>query len=620
MNLLNRLKKVLKNNFASFFFFYGFLRHRIFVTLLFSLFVGTLDGFGLAMFLPLLQMVDGNHTAGNYNSEGMGNLSFLVEGMKYTGMPLTLTTVLLVMLVFFLLKGFFRFAEGFNRVINQRYFIKSLRFSNIDLLSNYSYKSFVLSDSGRIQNTFSGEVERVVTAYRSYFSAIQFGVLVAVYVVLAFLANAQFAILVGIGAALTNLIYKRIYKTTKKISRQLTKENHAFQGLLIQKVAFFKYLKATGYLITYGKKLKLKILSIEKQARKMGLLSSALQALREPVVVSVVICVILFQVNIMGQQLGLIILSLLFFYRSLAFLMAVQNHWNTYLGVSGSLDNMVEFSKELKQGGDVQGKEIFCGLKQCIKVEHVDFFYQNTQILNDISFEISKNETVAFVGESGSGKTTMMNLLSGLMLPDKGDITIDTHSVRSLDRNSFQRKLGYITQDPVIFNDTVFNNVTLWASPTQENIKRFCDVLKQAAIYDFIMALPDKEQALLGNNGIMVSGGQKQRLSIARELFKDVEFLFLDEATSALDSETERAIQGNIESLKGKYTIIIIAHRLSTVKNADKIILLSKGRIEAVSSFEVLMQTSPMFKRMVELQEFEKNTPDLALENKGSSI
>jgi subfamily B ATP-binding cassette protein MsbA len=128
--------------------------------------------------------------------------------------------------------------------------------------------------------------------------------------------------------------------------------------------------------------------------------------------------------------------------------------------------------------------------------------------------------------------------------------------------------------------------------------------LEKASIYDFVMSQPLQEQTMLGNNGINISGGQKQRISIARELYKEVDFLFMDEATSALDSETEKEIQENIEHLKGQYTIIIIAHRLSTIKNADRIIILNKGRIDKAGSFEELLDTSAAFSRMVELQRF----------------
>jgi ABC-type multidrug transport system fused ATPase/permease subunit len=599
---LKSIKRLIVSNLGSFSYFYRYLRHRIFFALALSLFVAVLDGFGLAMFLPLLQQVDSSSSA--HTADGMGNLSFLVEGIEYLGLPFSLTTILVIMLIFFVLKGVFKFWEGYYRVVNQRYFTKQIRFNNIDLLSNYSYKSFVIADSGRIQNTFSGEVERVIAAYRSYFSATQYMVLVLVYIFLAFLANAQFAILVAVGGGLTNFIYKRIYAITKKLSREVTEMNHSFQGLLIQMVAFFKYLKATGSLTLYGDKLKRNILDIENHSRKMGMLSSALGGMREPVVVTVVIVVILLQVNVMGQKLGLIILSLLFFYRSLSFLMAVQNYWNNYLGVAGSLQNMDEFTEVLRSGADHQGSTSFSGFESKVEFIKVDFFYQKTRILNNISFDIHRNQTVAFVGESGSGKTTVMNLLAGLIVPDSGDIRIDDVSMKDLNRNAYQQRIGYITQDPVIFNDTVYNNLTLWAAPTQENLERFYTVLKQAAIFEFIMELPDKEHSQLGNNGISVSGGQRQRLSIARELFKKVDFLFLDEATSALDSETERAIQQNMDALKGKYTILMIAHRLSTVRNADKIVLMNKGQIEAMGTFEELHAASATFRRMVQFQEF----------------
>jgi subfamily B ATP-binding cassette protein MsbA len=173
-----------------------------------------------------------------------------------------------------------------------------------------------------------------------------------------------------------------------------------------------------------------------------------------------------------------------------------------------------------------------------------------------------------------------------------------------LDTRTLQKRIGYITQEPVIFSDTIYNNVTFWAEKTEENLKRFKMALQKASISQFVSDLVEGEETELGQNGINLSGGQKQRLSIARELYKDVDFLVMDEATSALDSETEKAIQQNIDNLRGKYTIIIIAHRLSTIKNVDKITLLKNGEIAEAGSFEELMTLSEEFKRMVVLQDF----------------
>ncbi len=551
------------------------------------------------MFIPLLQMVGGEGE--NVNPEQMGNLAFLVEGLEALGILLTLQTVLVILLTFFTLKGVVKFFEGYYKVILQQIFIRKIRFSNIDLLSGYSYNSFVDSDAGRIQNTISGEVERVMQAYRSYFSAFQNGALVAVYMVLAFMSNAQFALLVMFGGALTNIVFDRFYKSTKVQSKLLTKESHAFQGLLIQKVANFKYLKASGLVRVFSEKLKNSINYIEETQRRLGFLAAVLVAMREPVIMLVVVSVILIQMKVLGGSLGLIILSLLFFYRALTFLMAVQTHWNTFLSVSGSLDNMTEFTGDLAAHQESNGSIELRSFENKIELNDLDFFYKQEHVLKNISLIIKKNETVAIVGESGSGKTTLMNILCGLLRVKYGMYHIDGTDVNGLNMATLQKRIGYITQEPVIFNDTIFNNVTFWDKPNESNIGRFENALKLAAIFDFVMEQPEKLNAPLGHNGVMISGGQKQRLSIARELYKEVDFLFLDEATSALDSETEKSIQENISLLKGKYTIIIIAHRLSTVKDADKIIYLKDGTVESIGTFDELRQSSTKFNSLVEM-------------------
>src|SRR5690606_24808499 len=237
-----------------------------------------------------------------------------------------------------------------------------------------------------------------------------------------------------------------------------------------------------------------------------------------------------------------------------------------------------------------------------IVLNNVSFNYENTPILKSLNLTIYKNETLAIIGESGSGKSTLINLLTGLLPPGHGELLVDNIPISELDLYTFKDKIGYIAQEAPTFNDTIYNNVTFWAEKTPSNIEKFLDAIKKASIHEYVMHLPLKEDEILGNNGINLSGGQKQRLSIARELFKEVDFLFMDEATSALDAETEVSIQNNIDKLKGVYTIVIIAHRLSTIKNADRIVLLNKGEIEAIGNFQELLNKSGTFRNMIKLQ------------------
>jgi ABC-type multidrug transport system fused ATPase/permease subunit len=237
-----------------------------------------------------------------------------------------------------------------------------------------------------------------------------------------------------------------------------------------------------------------------------------------------------------------------------------------------------------------------------IEIKGLNFAYGNKLVLKDINITINKNETIAFVGESGSGKSTLANLLITLLHPQSGEILLDGVSLFSYNLNTFRSKIGYIAQEPIIFTDTIYNNVTFWADKTEENLKRFWDVIGKVALLPYMAGLEKKEDTLLGDNGMLVSGGQKQRISIARELFKDIEILIMDEATSALDSETENFIQDSINALHGKYTMVIIAHRLSTIKNADKIYLLEEGKVSSEGNFNALISNSATFSRMVSLQ------------------
>ncbi|GJM33448.1 MAG: ABC transporter ATP-binding protein [Saprospiraceae bacterium] len=565
-----------------------------------SLILGILDGFGLTMFLPLLEMVS---DPSNSNQESMGRLKFVADYIEAAGFSMNLTTVLMFLCIFFSLKGLTNFASKAYRVYVRLYFIRNLRLKMLQSLNEISYKKFIFSDIGRIQNTMTGEVERVGAAYRAYFWTVEQSILVAVYMGFAFVVDVQFALLVSIGGFLTNLIYKQIYKKTKGASRILTKDSHNFQSLVIQHVANFKYLKATGLLNKYSSKLRNSIFDLENSKRKLGIHDATLSSAREPILIIVVAVVIMIQIEYLEASLGPILISLLFFYRALNALMAMQVSYNQFLAVSGSMENMISFQQNLEQNKEINGKTPFETLKKNIEIKNLNFNYGQEKILKDVNLIIHKNETVAFVGPSGSGKTTFLNILAGLIPVEEGLMLIDSKNSREIDMHSFQRRLGYITQEPVVFNDTIFNNVTFWAEPSQDNINKFSVATEKASIKDFIESLPAGYNTELGNNGINLSGGQKQRIAIARELYKGIDILFMDEATSALDSETEMVVQQNIDQLKGQYTILVVAHRLSTIRTVDKLVLMENGRIVKIGDYESLMQDAPKFRRMVELQE-----------------
>jgi subfamily B ATP-binding cassette protein MsbA len=507
------------------------------------------------------------------------------------------------MIFFFIGKGIATFFVGFYKAKISMFFISNLRNQLLTTFNQIRYKYFVQADVGRIQNTMSVEVERASAAFHNYLNAIQQAILVIVYMGFAFFVDIRFALLVSIGGAITNILYKTIYKKTKGASKSFSKDSHLFQGQIIQYVANFKYLKATALANEYAKRLRNSVHFIEQSRFKIGKLTAILAAAREPMLIIVVAVVILIQTKLLNATLGPILVSLLFFYRALSSLLNLQNSYNRFLGLSGSLENLTDFQQEVKSEKEKNGSQKVEALKTSLELKNVCLNYDTVAVLKNINLKIEKNETIAFVGESGSGKTTLVNVLAGLMPVDSGTMFIDGANRNEINIHTYQSRLGYITQDPVIFSDTIFNNVSLWADNNAENQMRFKEALSKASIKDFVEEQPNGPDTVLGNDGVNLSGGQKQRISIARELYKNTDMLIMDEATSALDSETEKAIQDSIDALKGTYTMLMVAHRLSTIRNADRIVVMNKGEIEQIGTFHQLISTSSLFKKMIQLQE-----------------
>ncbi len=228
-------------------------------------------------------------------------------------------------------------------------------------------------------------------------------------------------------------------------------------------------------------------------------------------------------------------------------------------------------------------------------------FPQASELLfRNLNLKIHKGDTIAFVGTSGAGKTTLVDIILGLLNPSEGNTYIDGISLKE-NIEKWQSLIGYIPQDVYILDDSLRRNIAFGQKDENIDDAQISAALSKAQLNDVLKELPDGLDTMLGENGSRLSGGQRQRIGIARALFHDPEILVMDEATSALDGETEREITSAIHQLSGDKTVLIIAHRLSTVRHCDKIVLMDKGQIAAVGTFEELEKTNPLFKRLVDL-------------------
>lgn len=252
---------------------------------------------------------------------------------------------------------------------------------------------------------------------------------------------------------------------------------------------------------------------------------------------------------------------------------------------------------------DANDAVIIGDFKTEISFNHVDFFYGEKQILQDINLSIAKGKTVALVGPSGGGKSTLLDLIPRFSDPKSGSIQIDGIDVKTISQNSLRSLMGIVNQESILFNDTIYNNIVFGREGfTQDDVEK---AAKIANAHEFIIKADEGYKTNIGDRGIKLSGGQKQRICIARAVLGNPPIMLLDEATSALDTESEKLVQDALDHLMQNRTTLVIAHRLSTIQKADLIVVLEAGKIIEVGSHDALLQKGGLYQKLISMQSFE---------------
>ncbi|OOY42665.1 ABC transporter ATP-binding protein [Solemya velum gill symbiont] len=471
-----------------------------------------------------------------------------------------------------------------------------------------SYSYYTRRNTGHFINVINVQINQMLHVFMAL---VQLGVQLVntlIYITLAFIVAWRFGAMALVIGIILVLLFRFLNSYVRELSRDTAAEHGQLSKLLIQSLHAFKYLTATGQMDHLQNGIKKSIHRLTGYEVRSGIAGAFTGAVREPITVVFIMVIVLIQMVVLEQPLSPIMISILLFHRGLNAVMAVQSTLQSTLGSVGGLEMVRDEFKAVCNEQETNGNQHIPPLGKAITLKNVDFGYdsQMGNVLHDISLEIPARTSVAFVGESGAGKSTLVDLITLMLKPQGGQVLIDGVPGKDVELASWRKQIGYVSQETVIFDDTIANNICMWVGDVekdQELDQRVREAARQAHIDHFIETLPDGYQTLVGDRGLRLSGGQRQRLFIARELFRKPNLLILDEATSSLDTESEQAIQQSIDELKGQITVVIIAHRLSTIRKVDHIYVFEHGRLIEQGAYEELRDSDESrFGKLIAMQ------------------
>jgi ABC-type bacteriocin/lantibiotic exporter with double-glycine peptidase domain len=580
----------IKNNtiFQSFNYFKLFEKYvgkKIFFSIFLVTLAGISESFGIMMILPLLQMYNSQEQASITDGISLEIINSILNFLNPTNSG---GILILIIGSFFFLKGFLLFAAlTYNSIIFGE-LQKKLRGEISEKVFGISLKNYYTKNTGNLVNLVGEQVNRSVDAFQQlaqfYFQFMN----AIIYISIAFFVAWKFGLMTVIVGVLLFLFFGKINLYVRQLSTKFVIQSGILLRSYIQIFQSYKYLKATGRLQEKKKNILNFISSLSKINITHGIFYGLVKSIQEPILISFILLIIYVQLVIFNEALSTLLISIILFYRG----------FNAIFGVQGSFQNLSEKIGSMKLLDDeIQSStleyKIETGIivpnlkKDLIKLNDVNFYYNSNVsiVFRNVNIEIKPFSSTAFVGETGSGKTTLIDLILLIHKPTSGNLTIGNFSSEEINLDFYRSKIGYVSQDMVIFDDTIEKNICLADDvdiKSPEIQKKIFKAAKLANISDFISTLEKGYQTEVGDRGVMLSGGQKQRLFIARELFREPDLLILDEATSALDQETEKKFLENIKILSGKLTLIVVSHRMTTIQYVDTTYELKSGKIEKI--------------------------------------
>jgi len=603
---MNYFTRVLK--YGLDYTYYGVLN------IIFNILYAIFSALAFVSFIPMLDVLF-KQTKDVYSEpeySGISNIrEYLEDYFNYyisrqleTDISSTLILVVGIVIFFFLMKNLFNYLALYNITFVKNGLLKNLRGKLYSRVISMPISYFLNKKKGDLMSRITADILEIQTSYLSILELMVREPLTILFtLIVMFTISPELTLFVILFIPISGFIISIIGKKLRKDSKEVQQQQSNFLSMIDETISGQKVIKS--------------FLSESYFNQKFNSINEMLYKFSNKVIN---------RKNLAGpfsEFMGILVIGVLLWFGGKMVLINETISGTTFIVFMGLAYNILTPAKNLSKSfysikkGNAAAERVFEIIEfqpdndsnrdqlletfnDKIEFKNVDFSYGQTKILDKISFSIKKGESVALVGSSGSGKTTIANLLNGFYNSNSGSISIDGMEISSITRDSLYKNISIVTQESILFNDTIMNNIRIGDLDSMD--EDIVNAAKEANAHEFIIQQIEKYDTNIGDYGGKLSGGQKQRLTIARAMLKSPSILILDEATSSLDSESEKKIQDAIDKLMLDKTSLIIAHKFSTIKKCDKIILIDKGRIVAEGTHDELINSNSSYKNMNELQ------------------
>jgi subfamily B ATP-binding cassette protein MsbA len=541
----------------------------------------------------------------NITSYGEHYLNFFVTQKKADGSDDVLIFMVVLVVSTFLLKNFFSYLAMYFITFLRNGVLKDMRNELYDKIVSLPISFYSEKRKGDTMSRISTDVLEIQHSFLSILELIVREPLMILFTIISmFLISSKLTLFVFVFMPVSGFLISLVGKSLKRKSNKVQKEQGYFLSIVDETLSGLKIIKGFNAEKIFGNKFQESTSRFYKFSNSLLNRQNLAGPTSEFLGISVIAVLLWYGgrmvLNEKSLDPGLFLVYMGLAYNILTPAKAISKASYKVKKGNAAAERVLEILNTESSLEDNPNAKVKNEFTSSLDIKNISFKYENEFVLKDFTISVEKGKTIALVGQSGSGKSTIANLVTRFYDINKGSITIDGEDIRDLTKHSLRNLIGLVTQDSILFNDSVKNNLLIGNEHASD--EEVIEALKIANAWEFVKDLPQGIDTNIGDSGGKLSGGQKQRLSIARAVLKNPPIMVLDEATSALDTESERLVQDALEHMMKNRTSIVIAHRLSTIQNADTIIVMQKGEIVEQGKHQELLDKKGIYSNLVNMQ------------------